>query len=451
MADFRMPSLGADMDEGTLVEWLVAPGDRVQRGQIVAVVDTAKAAIEVEVFVDGVVEQLLVPPGTTVSVGTPLARLSGDGASAGDGSQPETPSASAATARPGSSTTPSTSRPEPPPVSPIVRHLAHEAGVDLTSVEGSGPRGAVRREDVERAVAARVPARSEGGHVSASPRARRRADELGVDLSGVSGTGPGGAVTVPDVERTASAGSGRTSAAGDRRDAMREAIGALMARSKREIPHYYLRTTVDLTRALAWLGERNAERGVDTRLVPAVALLKASALAARKVPDVNGLYLDGGFRRAEHVHLGVAVSLRGGGLVAPAIHDADQLSLDELMAALKDVVARARSGRLRASQMSDPTLTVTNLGDRGVEEVQGVIYPPQVALVGFGAVGERPWVADGVLGVHPLVVATLAADHRVTDGHTGGRFLAAVDSLLQHPDQLDAGHPDQLDTGKDPP
>ena len=137
------------------------------------------------------------------------------------------------------------------------------------------------------------------------------------------------------------------------------------------------------------------------------------------------------------------MSLRGGGLVAPAIHDADQLGLDALMAALKDVVSRARSGRLRASQMSDPTLTVTNLGERGVEEVQGVIYPPQVALVGFGTIVERPWVADGALGVHPVVVATLAADHRVTDGHTGGRFLAAVDALLQDPGRLDSeGEPE---------
>jgi len=218
---------------------------------------------------------------------------------------------------------------------------------------------------------------------------------------------------------------------------MRAAIGALMARSKREIPHYYLRTTIDLATSMAWLRERNAERGVEQRLVPAVLLLKAAALAAREVPEVNGFYVDDHYEPSEHVHLGVAVSLRGGGLVAPAIHDADRLDLGALMVGLKDVVSRARSGRLRGSQMSDPTITVTNLGDQGVEEVQGVIYPPQVALVGFGRVVERPWALDGLLGVHPVVVATLAADHRVTDGHRGGRYLTAVDALLQHPDQLD--------------
>jgi pyruvate dehydrogenase E2 component (dihydrolipoamide acetyltransferase) len=209
-----------------------------------------------------------------------------------------------------------------------------------------------------------------------------------------------------------------------------------MARSKREIPHYYLTQGIDLRAATEWMRETNAGRGVEQRLVPAVLLLKATALAARKVPEVNGFYTDGAFHPSEHVHLGVAVSLRGGGLVAPAIHDADQRSLDDLMASLKDVVSRARAGRLKGSEMSDPTITVTNLGDQGVESVVGVIYPPQVALGGFGRIVERPWAVDGMLAVHPVVTASLAADHRVTDGHRGGLFLAAVDDLLQRPEEL---------------
>jgi pyruvate dehydrogenase E2 component (dihydrolipoamide acetyltransferase) len=134
--------------------------------------------------------------------------------------------------------------------------------------------------------------------------------------------------------------------------------------------------------------------------------------------------------------VGVAISLRGGGLVAPAIHDADHCTLDELMAALRDLVQRARTGGLRGSEMSDPTITVTNLGDQGVDQVFGVIYPPQVALVGFGRVAPRPWAVDGLLGVRPVVRATLAADHRASDGHDGARFLAAIDALLQHPEAL---------------
>jgi len=445
LTEFRMPSLGADMDEGTLVEWLVAPGDPVHRGQVVAVVDTAKAAIEVEVFSDGVVDELLVEPGTTVEVGTALARLR-----PGDGS----------------GETSELTRPPGATVSPVVRHLAHQSGVDLAALRGSGPQGAITRADVERvtedmtpAVApdgsARVPERSQS-RVKASPLARRRAQERGVDLSTVVGTGPDSVVTVADVdtaagqdrpprptareatEATAVTGAAGVTGAATRQQAMRDAIGALMARSKREIPHYYLRNTLDLSGPLAWLRQRNAAVGVEERVVPAALLLKAAAVAARDVPEVNGFFVDGRFVPSEHVHLGVAVSLRSGGLVAPAIHDADTMSLSELMAALKDLVSRARAGRLKASQMSDPTLTVTNLGDQGVEEVQGVIYPPQVALVGFGRIVERPWAVDGMLGVHPLVVATLAADHRVTDGHRGGRYLAAVAAHLNRPAELDA-------------
>ncbi len=217
---------------------------------------------------------------------------------------------------------------------------------------------------------------------------------------------------------------------------MRQAIAALMARSKREIPHYYLQTTIDMSRALEWLHEANLQRPVNERLLPAVLLLSAVAKSAAEMPEMNGFWLDGGFRPGPGVHLGVAVSLRGGGLVAPALHDADEKTLEELMAGVRDLVQRARAGRLRSSEMSDPTLTVTNLGDRGVELVHGVLYAPQVALVGFGAVRERPWAVDGMLGVRPVVIATLAADHRASDGHAGGRFLTLIEHKLQKPEAL---------------
>jgi pyruvate dehydrogenase E2 component (dihydrolipoamide acetyltransferase) len=193
---------------------------------------------------------------------------------------------------------------------------------------------------------------------------------------------------------------------------------------------------IDMGAALGWLEEHNRDRPPRERILPAVLLLKASALAARDVPELNGFWVDEGFQPAEAIHLGVAISLRGGGLIAPALHDADGKSLEEVMADLRDLVTRARAGRLRSSEMSDPTITVTNLGDQGVETVYGVIYRPQVALVGFGRVVERPWAVDGLLGVRPVVHATLAADHRVTDGHRGGQFLAAVDRRLQRPEEL---------------
>lgn len=217
---------------------------------------------------------------------------------------------------------------------------------------------------------------------------------------------------------------------------MRQAIAAAVARSNREIPHYYLSTDIDTSRAIAWLQRENLTRPVPDRMLPAVLLLKSVATALRQSPELNGFWVDGAFRPSASIHLGVAISLRGGGLVAPAIHDADRRSIDELMRALRDLVQRARSGALRSSEVMDPTITVTNLGDQGVRTVFGVIYPPQVALVGFGRITERPWAEGGMVGVRPVVTATLAADHRASDGHRGALFLAAVDHLLQRPEEL---------------
>ena len=165
-------------------------------------------------------------------------------------------------------------------------------------------------------------------------------------------------------------------------------------------------------------------------------MLKAAAVAARRVPQLNGFWIYDDFTPADDAHVGVATSLRGGGLVPPAIHGAADLSLEELMARLRDLITRARAGRLRGSELTDPTITVTNLGDQGVESVFGVIYPPQVALAGFGKVVERPFAVGGLIGVRPVVVTTLAADHRATDGYTGGRYLTAISDLLQHPEEM---------------
>jgi pyruvate dehydrogenase E2 component (dihydrolipoamide acetyltransferase) len=436
MGEFVMPSLGADMDTGTVTQWLVQVGDEVHRGDVVAVVDTEKADIEVEIFEDGVVEELLVPEGTEVTVGTPLARI----AAAGPEPAPPPPPPVAATETELAPTR--WHAPRAPSVSPVVRRHAAELGVDLASVVGTGKNGGITRADVERAAGttrAPAPAPARPAHPVAaappgrrrvSPRARRLAARGGVDLAAAIGSGPGGAVTGADVE---AAPVTRSDA---KASAMRAAIGRAMARSKREIPHYYLAADVDFSRARAFLDERNEARPVTERLLPAVLLLKATAHAAREVPELNGFWVDDELHISEAVHLGVAISLRAGGLVAPAIHDADAKTLDELMASLRDLVNRARAGSLRASEMSDPTITVTNLGDQGVDAVYGVIYPPQVALVGFGAVRERPWAVDGMVGAHPVVTASLAADHRASDGARGARFLTIIDRMLQEPEAL---------------
>ncbi|NDU71473.1 2-oxo acid dehydrogenase subunit E2 [Actinomadura sp. DSM 109109] len=432
MPEFTMPSLGADMDRGTLTEWLVKPGDRVHRGDVVAVVETDKADIEVECFDDGVVDALLVQPGASVPVGAPLAHLTSPGAPAAPAALP--------------SPAPEREEPAPAPApehrhaaTPLVRRLAEERGVDLASVHGTGHDGRVVRADVERA--ARPASRPK-----ASPMARRIAGELGVDLGRVRGSGAGGAIRADDVRAAARgprpparprrrAAAPRPAAAG-KQAAMRRAIGELMARSKREIPHYYLGTTIDMSAATAWLWARNRELPVGGRLLPAALLLRASALAAREVPELNGHWLDDAFVQGDGVHLGIVTALRGGGLMTPTLRGADDLSLNDLMAALKEMLVRARTGRLRGSELGDATITVTDLGDQGVESVTGVIFPPQVALLGFGKIVQRPWAVEGLLGVRPVVTATLAADHRATDGHTGARLLEAVDRLLQSPEEL---------------
>jgi pyruvate dehydrogenase E2 component (dihydrolipoamide acetyltransferase) len=267
----------------------------------------------------------------------------------------------------------------------------------------------------------------EASSVRASPAAKRRARELNVSLATIKGTGEGGAISIEDVEKAV----GRA----PRRD-MRGAIAALMERSKREIPHYYLAYDIDVTKALAWLEALNERVDVSERILPAALFLKAIAVAARAVPAMNGSYTRDRFEPSANVHLGVAVSLREGGLLVPAIHDVDKQTLREVMSALSDVVERARRGMLRGSELTDATLTVTNLGEAGADTVFGVIFPPQVAIVGLGRVIERPAAVEDKVAIRSFVTATVSADHRASDGHLGARFLAAIERALQAPEAL---------------
>ena len=402
-----MPSLGADMEAGTLVEWLKRPGDRVERGDVVAVVDTQKGAIEIEIFEAGVLDRILVQPGEKVPVGTAMATLRSNGAA----QEPEP-----APPQPPPEAPPEPERPPPPP--PEITPPPEQPPVEIPEPEAKA-----------------------GVRVRISPAARRRAAELDLAFARMRGTGPGGALTLADIEaaavaRVSAPPSGRAAGVGFDPAAMRRAIAAAMARSKREIPHYYLTQTVDLRRALTWLESANRERPPRERLLPAALFLKATARALRKVPELNGFWEKDTFRPGAEIHIGWAIALRGGGLIAPAIHDADRKSLTELMAALRDLVQRARTGGLRSSELTAPTVTVTSLGERGAETVIEVIYPPQVAIVGFGRIVERPWAVDGALAVRPVVSLSLAADHRASDGHRGGLLFAEIERLLQQPEAL---------------
>lgn len=402
MSEIRMPSLGADMDAGTLLEWRVAVGQHVSRGDVVGLIETEKATMELESFTDGTIEALLVAPGDKVPVGTVLARLGGATAIAQPSPAPA-PIAPAPIAATPPSPAPAPIAATPPQVrgSPAARKHARELGIDMATLHGTGPHGAVVLRDVvapppKPDVVAPPPKRD----VVASPPKPARPRQAPV-------SGP-----------------------------VRDAIAAAMSRSKREIPHFYLAHTISLKRALAWLAETNRERTIQHRILPGALLLRAVAVALWDFPELNGFYVDGGFRPSEEVHLGTAISLRTGGLVAPAILDADSISLEELMRELQDLVVRARGGHLKSSELTSATITVTSLGDRGCETVFPVINPPQVAIIGFGAIVERAWVDGGTIAPHPTIVATLAADHRVCDGHRGGLFLASLDHILQEPAKL---------------
>lgn len=381
MIELRMPSFGADMDDAVFVQWNVQPGQAVAHGEIVGVVETQKGAIDVEAWQAGTIARLVAEPGQRIPVGQVLALLASEG---------EDWKAVAATA-------PAATLPEPAaaPKAP--------APLEATPAAGAGP--AMR----------------------ASPAARKRAAELGVDIGALAAAGK--PITLADVEHAAEA---RPTPA----QAMRAAIAAAMTRSKREIPHYYLGCEANVDAALHWLEGFNAQRPLAERVIFAALMLKAVALALREAPELNGSYADGRFQPAQSVHLGIVTALRGGGLVVPTVHDADRLTLPELMGALRSALERARRGQLRGSDLADSTVTVSNLGDLGTDTVYGVIYPPQVALVGIGRVAQRPVVQDGHVVAASTVHLTLAADHRASDGLIGARFLAALSERLSHPEGL---------------
>jgi pyruvate dehydrogenase E2 component (dihydrolipoamide acetyltransferase) len=413
MIDFTMPSLGADMEAATLMCWKVDPGATVKRGDIVAEVETDKGLIEIEVFHNGTIEELVAKPGDKLPVGAVLARIRDAGSPA-----PTSAPAPAASITPIGAVTASTTAPAaspPPQPLPIVPPPA------------PAPLAA--------APAARV-----------SPLARKVAAALGVDLATVTGTGPGGAIERADVEQAAARSTPSAAppppapapapAHAEALPGMRRAIAAAMARSNREIPHYYLATRIDMSRALAWLEEENGRRSIQQRLLPAAVLLAAVARTLKGHPDLNGVWKDDRLVRHDAVHINFAITTRQGGLITPALHDVDQKSVGEIMVALHDLIPRARDGGLRSSELSEGTITVTSLGDLGVETVFGVIYPPQVAIIGFGRITEQPWAENGLLGVRPVLQATLAGDHRATDGRTGARFLDALNRQFQHPESL---------------
>ena len=402
MSIFKMPSLGADMESGTLMEWKVKEGDTVKKGQVIAEVESNKGVIDVEIFEDGVVDKLPVEPGTSCDVGTPIAVIVG-----------ESETAEALESQLKSSPEKETKEKVSEAEKPVKQKTEAQHKTVKTEAKKTSKSAAAQE-------------------IKISPAARKKAEELGVDLEALAARTEG-KIGTAEVEAAAKAGTQKKRGGSD---SMRMAIAAAMSRSNAEIPHYYLSTSINMTPALEWLAKQNEKRSIKERILPAALTIRAVVKALQAVPELNGFWREDGLEISEAINPGVAIAMRKGGLVTPALLNAQEMDLDGTMKAFHDLITRTRSGKLRSSEITEQTIVITNLGDIGVEEVLGVIYPPQVALVGLGRITDAPWVEGDALAVRKVMRATLAGDHRATDGRTGALFLNKLDEFLQKPEEL---------------
>lgn len=407
MGKFIMPSLGSQMIEAKLVKWLVEPGDTVKHGDIIGEIDTEKGLIDVEIFEDGVVTELVAKEGEVVPVGSVMAVINGkeemmshNKEAAGHPESEEQQEKEHEEEKPHAKTAPPPHHKEDSShkikVSPLARRVADDLNVDLSNVKGSGADGTIHRKDVEQ---------------YANETVASETFEKEVDMTSK--------ISALEAQKK-----------------MRESIAAAMSQSNKEIPHYYLETEIDMKKSLDWLLARNKNRPIGDRYQPPVLLIKAVANSLSEIPELNGFWTDEAMHIEQSIHIGFAISLRRGGLVIPAILNADMKSLEEIRFEFMDMVIRAREGHLRSREINSATMTVTNLGERGAEKVYGIIYPPQVALLGFGRIVNLPRAIDGSIGIRPVLSTVLAGDHRATDGHTGSRFLEVLNNQLQNPDNL---------------
>ncbi len=419
ISEVVMPQMGADMKEGTVLRWMKHEGDPVERGEVIAEIETDKANIEIEAYDSGVFRKVLVPEGQTIPVGTVIAVIGapGDDISAyTNGATARQPAAS----------------PAPPaiPSPPRAPEAAAQASAPSTQPVPAAP----------------APPAPAEGPVRASPVARRLAQELGVDLTGIRGTGPEGRIVRRDVEAAASAKPAPAPAATAERPAapaagetraeplsrMRQAIARNMQRSKREAPHYYLTLDVDMTEALRLRQDINAAIGEGGRVSINDLIVLATTKALQKHPRFNAWWVDDQLQVHGAINMGVAIALEEG-LIAPAVLDCGSKTLSQISREARDLADRARNGALRPEEFNGPTFTVTNLGAYGVDSLIGIINPPQVAILGVGAVREQPAVRGGQVVARSMMTVALSADHRATDGAEGARFLQSLSQYLESP------------------
>ncbi len=461
MSDVLMPRLSDTMEEGVLSLWLKHEGDPVRKGDALAEIETDKATMELEAYEDGVLEQVLVPEGTTVPIGGRLAVIgdgSGGGAPATTGAttaptvaETAAPTTSAAPASPGDVTAAPTSTASEPATAP------EPAGTPApAAAPTSGP-----------------------GRVRTSPLARRTAREHGIDLSQVVGTGPGGRIVRADVDAAvASAASGPQPAGGGQPTSpapatspavapgqAASAVAAPVAQRREDdevvpltavrritaerltqsaaAPQFYLTTLVEADRLLAVRSEVNAglaargEAATNTDADPVKVsvtdlLVRVCALVLRQHPEVNASWGGDAILRHRHVNVGVAVAMEDG-LIVPVVHDADTLSLAEIAVRTRDLAARGRTGRLKPDEFSGGTFTISNLGMYGIDHFTAVVNPPEAAILAVGVGTPEPVVRDGQVVVRTIIKMTLTSDHRVLDGATAAAFLRDLRVALENP------------------
>ncbi len=443
--EITMPQMGADMTEGTLVRWLKQVGDHVARGDILAEIETDKATVELEAFEAGDLLSQIVAEGEVVPVGEVIALLGAAGEAVPDVARKppaETPArrtveraaevaAPAAVAeRPPATAGPTTAEAAPAAaagaapvaagdsrirISPVARRIATDAGLDVRALSGSGPDGRILRRDVEAAIARDGKGAAQA--VAAAPAAAAPVPPAPSNVPGPAARVPADAAPVAAMSK------------------MRQAIARRMTLSKQTQPHYYLTLDVDMTAALTFREQVNAAAGEAAHVSINDLLVKACALALQKHPKFNAEFTEAGLKTHALINIDIGIALDEG-LIAPAILDCGSKSLGRIAADAKDLVARAKSGHLHANEYSDGTFTITNLGAYGVETLIGIINPPQAAILGTGSVMPMPVVRDGQIVVRQVMKIALSADHRVSDGAEGARFIKEIQALLENPVSL---------------
>jgi pyruvate dehydrogenase E2 component (dihydrolipoamide acetyltransferase) len=437
-----MPKLSMTMEEGELITWVKQEGDQVRAGEVICEVNSDKVEMEVESPADGTLVRYAAAEGDIVPVGAPIATLATEAedllgglfeppADGGDGSAPaaEAPAAQAeAAAEPAEAAAPAA--PGPKPVVPAARRKAAELGVDLAAVSGTGPDGLVRVGDVEAAAAA--PAGAVDSREQPTPPSAT------LPLRGAE-PGAGSAQAAPTAAQAAPAAASDADVEEVPLSPMRRVVARRLVESMRSTPHFYLTVTVDAEALLGFRADLNRqlqERGEDLKVSVNDLIVKACAALLRVNPDLNVSF--GGDRLLVHkrVHVGIAVAVDGG-LVVPVVRDADQKTLTQVAREARELVGRARSGRLAADEMGGGTFTVSNLGMFGIDQFTAVINPPEAAILAVGAALAEPVVtADGAVAVHRRMRLTLSIDHRALDGATGAGFLQQLKTALEHPLQI---------------